>query len=355
MIRWILLSILACFSGASFATCTTGSMQYGAPLYVDLSDKLSAAKPSWTVTYTTQYAGSFNCSTTSSKFGYTKILSTDNTYATILGFNNNKYRVRAEITDAPSEKTLNGFGGHSAAELNTSFTLRFTLVNDKGQDISGDTVQLSDILFVSDLSGMSFWEIITWPINQIVKIVQWLFNGFKWPYDSKDMFGQPLTIRYVPRMSTCSFNNPGLTVKLPITGIQRVTSGKNQPGLTPFTLNFSCEGLASNGTSDRAIEMFLSSNNLLSSDASVLVDNTASAAQGIGLRIIKRDTPQSPVIMSSSTTVRGSATALFSVAAGGGLASNFSIPMAAYYYAWNPMNATQGTLNTSAMLNIIYP
>lgn len=39
---------------------------------------------------------------------------------------------------------------------------------------------MSDVLFVSDMSGMSFWEIITWPINQLVKIVQWLFNGFKY-------------------------------------------------------------------------------------------------------------------------------------------------------------------------------
>lgn len=355
MIRWILLSILACFSSASYAICATGSMQYGTPLYVDLSDKLSAARPTWTMTYTTQYTGSFNCSTTSSKFGYTRILSTDSTYATILGFNNNTYKVRAEIIDAPAEKTLNGFGGHNAAELNAGITLRFTLVNDPGKAISGDTAYLGDIFFVSDLSGLSVWDVITWPINQVFKILQWLLNGFKWPYDLKDMYGQPLTIRYVPKMSTCSFTNPGLTVKLPMMGLQRVTSGKNQPGLTPFTLNFSCQGLTSNGTSDRSIEMFLSSNNLLPSDASVLVDNNASAAQGIGLRIIKRDTPQSPVILSSSTTVRGSATALFSVAAGGALAGNFTIPMAAYYYAWNPMNATQGTLNTSAMLNIIYP
>ena len=169
------------------------------------------------------------------------------------------------------------------------------------------------------------------------------------------MFGQPMTIKYAPKSTTCSFSNAGLTVKLPTMGLQQVTRGQTQPGLTPFMLNFSCEGISTSGHADRAIEMFLSSNNLLPGDSTVLVDNNSSAAQGIGLRLIKRDAPQLPVMMSPSTTVRGSATRLFSVPAGGALKDNFTIPMGAYYYAWNPINATQGTLNTSAMLNIIYP
>lgn len=355
MIRWTLLFILACFSGASYATCSNGKLEYAPPLYYDLSDKLNSSNTSFTVTLTTQYTGSFNCNTGGGKFGYTKILSTDSKYATILGFDNNKHKVRAEIIDAPSERTLSEGGNHSAAELNTNFTLRFTLVDTAGTAIQGDTAQLGDVLFVTDLSGMSFFEVILWPVNQLIKIVQWLFNGFHWPYDSRDMFAQPMTIKYSPKATTCSFNNAGLTVRLPLLGIQQVTSGKSQPGLTPFMLNFSCKDIATNGTSDRAIEMFLSSNNLLSTDNTVLVDSNQSAAQGIGLRIIKRDTPQSPVMMSSSTTVRGTATTLFSVAEGGALRDNFTIPMAAYYYAWNPLNATQGTINTSAMLNIIYP
>lgn len=355
MIRWTLLFILSCFSSLSYATCSSGSMEYGPPLYVDLSDKLNAVNTSWTATFTTQYTGSFGCTTGDSKFGYTRALSTDNTYATILGFNNNKHNVRAEIIDAPAEKVLADGGSHNAAELNTSFTVRFTLSNSTGQAIAGDTAELSDILFVSDLSGMSFWDVVAWPIVQIGKILQWLFNGFHWPYDSRDMFGQPMTIKYAPKSTTCSFNNDGLTVNLPVASVPQVTLGKNQPGLTPFTLNFSCQDILTSGVTDRAIEMFLSSNNLLSGDRTVLVDNNASAAKGIGLRIIKRDAPQSPVTISSSTTVRGSATALFSVPLGGAVQSNFSIPMAVYYYAWQPANATQGTINTSAMLNIIYP
>ena len=354
MIRWILFFTFVCFSSASYAGCASGTMQFAPPIYVDLSDKLNATNTTWTATYTTQYRGNFYCSDNTSKFGYTKTLSSAR--ATILGFNNNKFKVQAEITNTPADKILSKSGAHDAAELNTSFTVRFNLVSETGQAISGDTVQLSDVLFVSDISNLSIWDLPGWLINQIVNIVTWLTNGFRWPYDNKrDMFGQPMTITYAPKATTCAFNNPGLTVKLPTMGLQQVARGQNQPGLTPFTLNFSCSGISTSGNADRAIEMFLSSNNLLPGDNTVLIDNKSSATQGIGLRLIKRDASQSPVVISSSTTVRGSATMLFSVQAGGTLKDNFAIPMAAYYYAWNPLNATQGSLNTSAMLNIIYP
>lgn len=354
MIRLLTFLFLACVSGASYATCSGGSISYGPPISVDLSDKLTPATPTWTGSFSTQYSGSFNCSTGNSEFSYTPILSTDSKYATILGFSNDKYRVRAEITSTHPNKTLSASGNHTASELNTPFTVRFTLVDQSGTTLSGDTATMSDVLFVSDMSGMSFWEIITWPINQLVKIVQWLFNGFKWPYDNRDMFGQPMIIKYAPKLTTCSFDNAGLTVHLPTLGIPQL-SASAQPGLTPFTLNMSCQNLGTNGTSDRAIEMFLSSTQLLSTDSSVLVDTSSGAAQGVGLRLIERNNPQQPVVFSTSTTSRGNATLLFNVAAGGALSKTFTLPMAASYYVWAPAKVSQGKLNTTATLNIIYP
>ncbi|HDS6853003.1 TPA: fimbrial protein [Enterobacter cancerogenus] len=354
MIRFFTFLLLACLSTASYATCSGGSIVYGTPISVDLSDKLSPATPTWTGSFTTQYSGTFNCTTGNSEFSYTPILSTDSKYATILGFSNNKYMVRAEITSTQANKTLAAGGSHTAAELNTPFTVRFTLVNQSGTTLTGDTANMSDVMFVSDMSGMSFWEIITWPINQMVKIVQWLFNGFQWPYDNRDMFGQPMTIKYAPKLTTCSFDNAGLTVNLPTLGIPQL-SASAQPGLTPFTLNMSCQNVGVNGNSDRAIEMFFSSTQLSSTDNSVLVDSSSSAAQGIGLRLIKQDTPQTPVTFSTFTTSRGNATLIFNVAAGAALSERFTIPMAAYYYAWAPAKVTQGKINTSATLNIIYP
>ena len=63
MIRLLTFLFLACVSGASYATCSGGSISYGPPISVDLSDKLTPATPTWTGSFTTQYSGSFNCTT----------------------------------------------------------------------------------------------------------------------------------------------------------------------------------------------------------------------------------------------------------------------------------------------------
>ncbi|MCJ8617832.1 fimbrial protein [Escherichia coli] len=350
MLRSFMFLLLTSVSGMSYATCSGSSIVYGTPITIDLSDKLSPATPTWTGSFTTQYSGSFNCTTGNSEFYYTPVLSTNSKYATILGFSNNKYMVRAEITNPPANKTLSARGSHTASELNTPFTVRFTLVNQSGTTLTGDTANMSDVLFVSDMSGLSSWEIL----KQVIKIAQWLFSGFKWPYDNRDMFGQPMIIKYAPKLTTCSFDNAGLTVALPTLGIPQL-SASSQPGLTPFSLNMSCQNVGVNGNSDRAIEMFLSSTQLLSTDSSVLIDSSSSAAQGVGLRLIKRDAPQTPVTFSTSITSRGNATMIFSVAAGAALDEHFTLPMAAYYYVWAPAQVSQGKINTSATLNIIYP
>ncbi len=99
MLRSFMFLLLTSVSGMSYATCSGSSIVYGTPITIDLSDKLSPATPTWTGSFTTQYSGSFNCTTGNSEFSYTPILSTDSKYATILGFSNNKYMVRAEITN----------------------------------------------------------------------------------------------------------------------------------------------------------------------------------------------------------------------------------------------------------------
>jgi len=352
MFRLFLFLLLACVSGVSYATCSGSGISYGTPLNIDLSDKLSMTNTQWTTTVMTQYVGSFNCSTGNSEFAYTPILSTDSSKATILSFG--KYNVRAEIVNTPANPKLASSGRHTASELNAPMNLRFTLVSSTGTAVAGNTVSISDVMFVSDMSGMSLWEILTWPITQAAKILTWLFNGFHWPYDNRDMYGQPMMIKYAPAETTCAFDNAGLTVVLPKVGISQL-GASSQPGITPFTLNMSCQNLNTDSTSTRAVDMFLSSNNLLPADSSVLVDSSTSAAKGVGIRVVKTSNAGKPVVFSTSTTSRGTATSLFSVAQGGAMTQTFSIPMAAYYYVYNTSAVAQGNINTSAVLNIIYP
>lgn len=354
MIRTALSLLLMTVGSFSYATCHNNRLEYAAPISVDLSDKLTPATPQWTGTFSTQYSGSFDCSVRNSRFGYTQILNTDDRYATILSFQSGKYNVRAEIISDVPDKTLSASGRHSASELNVPMTVRFSLVTKSGTTITDDTARLNDVLIVTDLSGMSVWETIAWPLKQLAKILQWLFNGFHWPYDVRDMYGQPMLIKYAPKLTTCSFTNSGLSVVLPTLGKQQILNG-DRPGFTPFNLNMRCDGISVSGTSVRAIDMFLSSSTLLSTDPTVMTDSSAGAAKGVGLRLVKRDAGSAPVVFSPSDLSKSNATSLFYVAVGGTLSNQFTIPMGVYYYPWSPANLTQGNINTTATLNIIYP
>lgn len=356
MIRMCLFLLLCSVSGASWATCYGSGIQFGVPINVDLSTLLSAETAQVTLSFTTQYSGSFSCTTSSSDFSYTAMLSTDSAKASILGFSNGKYKIRAEILSTPADKELSGRGTHSASELNVPFQVRFSLVDQAASaTTAGTSTYIQDVLFVTDLSGMSLLQIPLWLAEQVIKIAAWVLSGFQnWTYDDRDMYGQPMYITYAPNETTCGFDNAGLTVALPAIS-QAQLSGSAQPGLTPFTLNLTCENIATDGTTTRTVDMYLSSNNRLAADNTVLVDNSDAAAQGVGLRVVKASAGNEPVVFSSSETSRGAATSLYSRVSGTAIDQTFSIPMAVYYYPYNPDGVTAGKINTSATLNIIYP
>ncbi|KNE87662.1 hypothetical protein PSTG_18947 [Puccinia striiformis f. sp. tritici PST-78] len=120
-------------------------------------------------------------------------------------------------------------------------------------------------------------------------------------------------------------------------------------------LNFKCEQLAANNTATRAIDIFLSSNTLLSTDNSVMVDNTNGAAKGAGIRLVNVGQPDAPIVLSTSTASRNNASSLFNVQRGGSLTSSFSLSLAAFYFAYAPTDVSAGKINTTATLNIVYP
>lgn len=72
MIRLILLLLLSMmFSGYSYASCYGKGVELAAPIFVDLSDNLTANTPVWEAQYNTQYTGTFYCSKYKSNFSYT--------------------------------------------------------------------------------------------------------------------------------------------------------------------------------------------------------------------------------------------------------------------------------------------
>ncbi|CAI0973781.1 fimbrial protein [Serratia proteamaculans] len=353
--KTLYLSILIAgfYAGESSAKCYGNPLVVANPITIDLSDKLSVNSPEWTGQVHTQFSGVFDCTTRNNRLGYFSPIADTASNTLVVGFGDGKHWIKIQ-TSAPeqSEITLAERGQHSATELNIGYTVKATLVKKSGSTTTKNSYYIDNSMMASDWTGMSLWEIITWPIKQAGKFLSWL-TGNGWPVDQRDMYMQPLTILYTPKATTCQFENAGLAVRLPRLGLAQL-AGQTRPGFTPFTLNMRCENRLENGTSDRSIEMFLSSNNLLASDNSVMIDTGAGSAKGIGIRLTQPNGLSTPVIMSTSTTHKGNATSLFKANAGDTLDAQFTMTMGAYYFPYNLSAAGKGKINTSATLNIFY-
>lgn len=164
-------------------------------------------------------------------------------------------------------------GTHPASNLNTNFTLQFSLLKSKPSgnytEVAGDTAVISPFILVSDASSLG---ILVWLVRIVLKLVEFLLT-WQWPVDENDIFLQPITIKYNPIATTCDFSNKGLVVNLPIVSISDIKN-IDRPGYQPFTLNFSCSDLLAGNKTTRNIAMFLASNNLHSADKTVLINTT---------------------------------------------------------------------------------
>lgn len=350
---YLTLLLAGFYAGESQAKCYGNPLSMARAIGIDLSDKISANSPEWSGQVHTQFSGEFECNTKNNRLGYFSPIADSGNNTLVVGFADGKHWVKIQ-TSAPekSEIRLGEKGLHSANELNIGYTIKATLVKKSGSTTAKDRYYIDNSMMVSDWSGMSLWEIVTWPITQARKFLTWILGG-GWPVDQRDMYMQPLNIIYKPKATTCQFENAGLAVQLPRMGVAQLT-GQNQPGYTPFVLNMRCENRLENGTSDRGIQMFLSSNSLLASDNSVMIDTSAGSAKGVGIRLVQQSKPSTPVIMSTSTTHQGNATSLFKATAGSPLDERFTITMGAYYFPYNLPSAGKGKISTSATLNIIY-
>ena len=186
----------------------------------------------------------------------------------------------------------------------------------------------------------------------VTKLVQFLLT-WQWPVDQNDIFLQPMQITYNPVMTTCNFSNAGLIVSLPLISVKDAKT-VDKAGYTPFTLNFTCQDFLSGSKASRNIKMFLSSQNLLATDKTVLTNTTTQGANGVGFRVVKSDNTASPLILSDNINTQGSATSIFSVNQGGTISSAFSINMGAYYYPYNINSVTQGKMTSAATLVMSY-
>lgn len=350
-----LIVLLLLFCGCSSATCfqnpaNTG-IKMGEIINVDLSDKLNDTISVYEQTYQTAFKDVLFCSILPrSSLSYQAALGKK---GISIGFNKNTQIIKIEAVNVPDKKDDVEGPYVNPSELNESFTLRYTLFEKSGTKpdliVENDKIKL-DTIILSDVSGLNYFM---WLTNQGLKFIKFIRTGI-WPKDERDMYLQQVDLKYLPRATTCRFENAGLTVTLPAVSIMQVRNNK-QPGYTPFNLNFTCQDMQSGGNSSRAIDMFLSSNHLHVTDAHILTSHTADSARGIGLKLVSQDKPDSPITLAEKGNHRGNATSLFSIAADKHLERNFTLGMGVYYAPYLSEGLTNGRISTSATLHIVYP
>jgi len=354
---FLALVVAGLFSGNIYADCKQDGPPVVTPGQIlDLSTLVVTPNASVTQNLNTKFTGTFNCKFTLLLSNTVSVVSSlSNGGKTVIGFNNGTQFIEMTLGNITQTTFSNlAVGAHNASELNTSYTLNFKLLttNPGGNSVKivpAETFQMTPIMLATDSTGLGLLQLL---LRIVANLLTLLLTG-QWPVNESDIFYEPITVIYQPKVSTCSFDNAGLAVQLPLTTRSALLT-TTRPGYTPFTLNMSCKDLLANNTASRAISMFLSSNTLLTNDNSTMTNTLTQGTKGVGVRIVTPAAQTTPVILSPSNTAQGTATNLFSVAKGGTVSPTFQIPLAAYYYAYTPQAITQGQFSSSATLNISY-
>ncbi|MBG6029765.1 fimbrial protein [Proteus hauseri] len=353
---FIFLMLLGAISQQAIANCKPENTITAPNINFDLSADLNATSTTVTKSSRTTFPGTFKCNARGILFPNTVGIASpfnDGRTGTI-GFNGGKQFVSITLTALEKDNVTNIPAGiHPASDLDTNFTLKFTLLSSKPStnytEVSGSSVVVNPVVLASDASSVG---LVQWLLNIVIKLVQFLLT-WQWPVDQNDIFLQPMLITYNPVMTTCNFSNAGLVVSLPSVSVNDAKTA-DKAGYTPFTLNFTCQDFLSGSKASRNIKMFLSSQNLLATDKTVLTNTTTQGANGVGFRLVKSDNTASPLILSDNINTQGSATSIFSVNQGGSISSAFAINMGAYYYPYNINSVTQGKITSSATLVMSY-
>ncbi|MEO3989891.1 fimbrial protein [Pseudocitrobacter cyperus] len=206
------------------------------------------------------------------------------------------------------------------------------------------SVTLSHAISVVDSSGIQFW----FPGVNFAEFIKWIL-GLIGSDESKRLFYQNITINYRPRVSTCSI--PDTNVTLPETDLTSLKlAGKEAQFYTNFTLRAECSDLLE-GMTTRTIQFYLSSSNVETDHYTL--KNSQGTARNIGVRVMRADTSKK-IAISANELSAGNITSeyeLFKIAQWG---NNFNIPLRAYYYIYGA-NPTEGSIQTTAKVNIVYP
>jgi len=351
----LLAVVLSTMSLPLWAACQPSATTIAPVIPIDLSLRLNAVTTSVVDTKTTLFSGNYTC--TPPIILTTNSIANVNTFSqgnATIGFNGGKQFVQVNVSGLTNPGLENiPAGTYPASNLNTQFKMTFTLVPTKPStnyiEVAGNSFPINAVIVATDASGLG---IVAALLRLVAKLVTFLLT-LKWPIDINDIFVQPVTLTYNPPITTCNFSNRDLTVKLPMVTINTLKTA-TRPGYTPFSLNFQCNNLISGTNTSRDISVFLASDYLLSTDKTVLRNSLSQGANNVGFRIVKAASLTTPVTLSDSVNLKGSATDIFKVLKAAPLAASFTVNMGVYYYPYVVNSVTGGAVSSSARLVFSY-
>ena len=350
----IVLFGLFFYASSLSAKCYDGKTQviHVGGVTIDLTGKFNANGNNYSATSITKFSGEISCEGKTNDFSYYSPLSVQDAY---VGFNNGKQWVKLRLDDnslrAPVKLDTNS-GKADASLLNTNFTINAQLLareptSESKIKVEGDSVLLSNVVVLANREKTGLFQLV-------IAFLKWVASLFReWPAQAGDLYSQDVILRLSPYVSTCEFKTPGMLVSLPSLSKQEVLNN-NIPGYTAFNVQLKCDSLNA-GKLGRDVIAFLSSNNLLDSSNTVLIDRSANSAKGVGLQLVKQDNISKPISISASSVDYTQATYLFSGKADESIDSVVNIPLGVYYYPYQRDALRAGEIKSSATLNIVYP
>ena len=338
----------------TWANCIQ-SAAYDAPtLFYDATSVLNASG-AVSLVEKTNYPGTFKCSIPA--WG---IIGGKNTVSNVTPYSSNTLYLKfpgdayvsLNVSGLAPQETHPRVGTSTASILNASFIINLKLIKTiptkNVMVVDGDIATIDPIVLAQDSTGLTLLQSVA---RLVADFAYFVFN-WRWPKHNYDLYYQPLQIRFVKSVTTCSFDDANKTVVLNNIDISSLAGGATS-GKKEFSLNFSCANFEGNGTTTRNVLAYMSSNHLLISDSSTLMSPSAGSAGGVGIRLAKAS-DSIPLVLSPSANAQGNATPLFSYTAHQTMPPRLSIPMTAWYYVYDKQALSSGPVKTTAVVNFVY-
>ncbi|MGR2858991.1 fimbrial protein [Erwinia rhapontici] len=349
----VTLSLILFLPSWAGANCIQNAPVDAPFLYYDATSALNLSGRA-SFSSTTAYPGTFSCSMPAwGIIGGKNTVDNSTPYSQntlYLKFPGDAY-VSVNVTQPTPQEFHPKVGTNNGSAIDSTFTVNLKLLANiptkNVMVINGDIATINPIVLAQDSTGLTFLQNIA---RMLSDFAYFIFH-WSWPKHNYDIYYKALQIRFVKRVTTCSFDDDNKTVVLNNIDIASLASGAMN-GKKAFTLNFSCDGMK-NGIAGRNLRAFMSSNNLLASDSTTLTSPVTGGAKGVGIRVAKAS-DNIPLTFSSSETTQGNATTLFSYTASQALPSQLSLPMNAWYYVYNKQMLSSGSVRTTAVVNFVY-